>query len=90
MAGGARPSARGQLAGRRGPLAQQLDHPAALRIGQGRQGGVDAARTPRSHGRHPQSDVLIVRPLAFSISSTLTWAIGWSKHQTWPSGSSAR
>ena len=38
----------------------------------------------------PGSEVVMVRPLAFSMSAFDISVIVWSKFQTWPSGSSAR
>ena len=80
----AQPDAVGKLAGPARRLAQQLDDLPAMRIGERGERAVD----PRGAGA--QENISILRPVAFSDSSTEKGRTFWAKVQTWPSGSRAR
>ena len=75
----------GQLAGRARRFAQQLDDLPAMRIGERGERAVD-----RGGGGRAQENISILRPVAFSDSSTEKGRTFWAKVQTWPSGSRAR
>jgi hypothetical protein len=81
----AQPDAVGKLAGPARRLAQQLDDLPAMRIGERGERAVD----PGSGGG-AQENISILRPVAFSDSSTEKGRTFWAKVQTWPSGSRAR
>jgi hypothetical protein len=77
------PDAVGQLARTARRLAQQLDDLPPMRI---RKRG----ERPVDRGRGAQENISILRPVAFSDSSTEKGRTFWAKVQTWPSGSRAR
>lgn len=79
----AEPDALGQLARPPRRLAQQLDDAPAVRI---RKRGERAVE----RGRRAQENISILRPVAFSDSSTEKGRTFIAKVQTWPSGSRAR
>jgi hypothetical protein len=81
--GRAQADAVGQLAGPARRLAQQLDDVPPMRIGQ-------RGKRPVEGRRRAQENISILRPVAFSDSSTEKGRTFWAKVQTCPSGSRAR
>ena len=81
--GRAQSDAVGNLAGAKRAFAQQLDDMAPVRIGQRGERAID--RDGRAQG-----NTSILKPVAFSASSTEKGRTAWAKVQTWPSGSRAR
>ena len=79
----AQPDAVGKLAGPARRLAQQLDDLPPMRIGK-------RGKRPVDRSGRAQENISILRPVAFSDSSTEKGRTVWAKVQTWPSGSRAR
>ena len=79
----AQPDAVRKLARPARRLAEQLDDAPPVRV---RQRG----ERPVERGRRAQENISILRPVAFSDSSTEKGRTFMAKVQTWPSGSRAR
>ena len=79
MTDGRTDSALGQLAGAAGPFAQQLDHPAAGRVGQRGQGAVERVGDRRRRGSRRSRPVRRHdrRPIAASASARVTSRTRW-------------